>query len=275
MSERTGIAWTDHTFNPWWGCAKVSPGCKHCYAEALDRRLGGAHFGGRERKTFGPKHWADPIRWDKAAAKAGRPALVFCASMGDVFDVDAPSEERRLLWELIRKTPNLIWQLLTKRPENIPDLLPHDWHEGYPNVWLGATVEDREHRRRIDELCLVPARLRFLSCEPLLEDLGDLDLDGIGWVITGGESGPCARPAKAEWIRDIDMQCQEEARPHFFKQWGQARNNPLWAETSVLDRTSARETDLARIDPHGKGGALLDGRLIRQFPALARLEIAP
>lgn len=254
MSSVTGIAWTDHTFNPWWGCRKVSPGCRHCYAEAFDRRLGGDHFGNSKRKTFGAKHWKEPLRWDAAAKKAGRPALVFCASMADVFDVDAPSEERRLLWELIRRTPNLIWQLLTKRPENIANSVPHDWHEGYPNVWLGATVEDRERRSRIDELLLVPARLRFLSCEPLLEDLGDLDLSGIGWVISGGESGPNARWLNADWVRGIDAQCRKQSVPHFFKQWG---------------------SDASPYDPHSKSGAVLDGRLIREFPELARREAKP
>jgi protein gp37 len=170
MGETTGIAWTDHTFNPWWGCTKVSPGCDRCYAETFDRRIGGAHWGkDAARRVFGEKHWREPLKWNAAAEKAGKRARVFCASMADVFDADAPAGELERLWALIRATPHLDWQLLTKRPARIARALPADWGDGYPNVWLGDDRRGPGARRPADPvLRAVPARVRFLSCEPLL-----------------------------------------------------------------------------------------------------------
>lgn len=175
MGVETKIQWTDHTFNAWWGCTKVSAGCDHCYAEAFDHRLGGAHWGaGAARKVFKDKHWSEPRRWNEAARKAGKRARVFCSSMADVFDSEAPEGELTKLWELIRETPWLDWQLLTKRPHRIAQSLPADWGDGWPNVWLGTTVENQEQAElRIPRLLAVAARVRFLSCEPLL---GQVDL---------------------------------------------------------------------------------------------------
>jgi protein gp37 len=204
VGEKTTISWTHHTFNPWWGCARVSPGCEHCYAESFAKRTGNDVWGVHaDRRRFNPETlWAKPVAWDKAAAKIGERHRVFCASMADVFEdrVDHV-EDRARLFDVIDRTPNLDWLLLTKRPENMTRLAPESWRAGWPkNVWAGTTVEDQKRRSRIAHLQAVPATTRFLSCEPLLEAV-DLrgHLDGIDWVIVGGESGPGARPFETEW----------------------------------------------------------------------------
>jgi protein gp37 len=251
MGETTAIEWTDHTFNPVWGCVKVSPACDNCYAAAFDHRLGGEHWGAHAPlKEFGDKHWAEPLKWDRAATKAGVRRRVFCASMADVFDNRWPDGIRDRLWRLILATPSLDWLLLTKRPQNIAKMLPLDWRAGYPNVWLGTTVENQEEaNRRIPHLLSVPAAVRFLSCEPLL---GPLDLEypeaffpdgapmccsgyecgcrgqpieppmihGISWVICGGESGHSARPMHPDWAVSLRDQCAAAGVPFLFKQWG-------------------------------------------------------
>jgi protein gp37 len=258
MAENSGIAWTHHTFNPWIGCARVSAACDHCYAEAWDARFGGGRWGPRapRRRT---KTWSDPMRWQRAAVAAGRRFRVFCASLADVFD-NHPSiagEWRHDLWALVRATPDLDWLLLTKRPQNARRFLPADWQDGYPNVWLGATVESQpEADRRVPVLLRIPARLHFLSCEPLL---GRLDLtcirvggsgslyranaltgdgfDGraIGWVIAGGESGPGFRVADPDWFRGLRDQCAEAEIPFLFKQWSGPGQRQVKALGRVLD----------------------------------------
>jgi protein gp37 len=180
MGADSKIQWTHHTFNPWWGCARVSPGCEHCYAEAFAKRTGKATWGVKEpRRFFGDKHWAEPLKWNKAAEKAGERHRVFVASMADVFEDRRDLDEQRArLWDLINGCADLDWLLLTKRPENIARLLPADWHDRgpWPNVWLGTTAEDQKRaEERIPELLKVPAVVRFLSCEPLLEAVA-LDL---------------------------------------------------------------------------------------------------
>lgn len=191
MGKETGIAWTTHTYNPWWGCMKVSPGCTNCYAESWDHRTGGGHWGPlAPRRFFSDKHWREPERWNKAALEAGERRRVFCASMADVFE-DRPDlvAPRARLFDLIQRTPGLDWLLLTKRPQNLLAMLP--WMAGiatdspravtgelvaaskpWPNVWLGTTAEDQERAdERIAHLVSVPAVVRFLSCEPLLSPL--------------------------------------------------------------------------------------------------------
>lgn len=259
MAETSAIEWTDATFNPWVGCTKVSPACDHCYAESWAKRSGQVEWGGARRRTS-PANWRVPVKLDKRAAAEERRLRVFCASLADVFDNQVPGEWRDDLWALIRATPNLDWQLLTKRPQNIVKMLPADWGKGYPNVWLGTTVENQtEADRRIPHLLSVPAAVRFLSCEPLL---GPLDLTHIAhpvvkgayvdaltgfewspgpisvtmsspnwsgvegcyrikWVITGGESGGAARPTNAEWARALRDQCAAAGTPFLFKQWGE------------------------------------------------------
>ena len=248
MGAVTSIAWCHHTFNPWWGCAKVSPGCANCYAEAIDARWGAPHWGVKApRRFFGDKHWAEPLRWNEAARRAGERRRVFCASMADVFE-DAPGleEQRKRLWRLIYDTKNLDWLLLTKRPENVLRCWNMWAIMGPPsNVWLGTSVEDQERAdERIPELLKAPARVRFLSVEPLLGlvDLMQLEpagkpiidcLHGMsGWgcaadecgavdlVIVGGESGPRARPCDVAWVRAIVAQCRAAGVACFVKQLG-------------------------------------------------------
>ena len=255
MSEKTAISWTDHTFNPHWGCIRVSPGCEHCYAETFAKRVGQAVWGPKEttpRRTFGAKHWAEPLAWHAAAEREGRRHRVFCASMGDVFeDHPALPAERARLWALIAATPWLDWQLLTKRPENVRGMVP--WGDQWPaNVWLGTTVEDQQRAdERIPHLLAVPAAVHFLSCEPLLGPVALFNVefdaqtqvdvltgDGVttrspaqsipnlhlrhtvNWVIIGGESGPRHRPMDLAWARSLVEQCSEAGVAVWFKQAG-------------------------------------------------------
>jgi len=220
MADKTQISWTDSTFNPWWGCTKVSPGCDHCYAEAFDKRTGGNYWGTGKLRMLSDANWKKPLTWQRKAAKEGKPRKVFCGSMCDWADKNADNSLRHRLWDIISRTPMLNWQLLTKRATNIQRYLPHDWHEGYSNVWMGVSVENQKHGLpRIDILREIPAKIRFLSMEPLLEDLGDIDFTGIHWVIVGGESGPMFRIMEHSWVDSIRRQCKEQNVPFFFKQW--------------------------------------------------------
>ncbi|NWG19118.1 MAG: phage Gp37/Gp68 family protein [Chloroflexi bacterium] len=224
MGQKSAIEWTDHTFNPWWGCTKVSPGCVHCYAETFSNRYQFDVFGPRKpRRTFGESYWHEPLKWNRLAAQTGTRARVFCASMADVFEDNASVEpERQKLWRLIDETPMLDWLLLTKRPQNMRRLAP--WENDWPiNVWAMTSVEDQAHAQsRIPLLLEVPALVHGLSVEPLLEPV-DLApwLDDLQWVIVGGESGPGARPMQVEWVAFLRDQCIEAGIPFFFKQWGE------------------------------------------------------
>ena len=245
MAELTGISWTDSTFNPWIGCTKVSPGCDHCYAEvSTPSRTMAIVWGPNEaRKHTSAANWNLPRRWNAGHAeffaKHGRRRRVFCASLADVFDNKADQAWREELWTLIRETPNLDWLLLTKRIGNVAGMLPADWGDGYPNVWLGISVVNQEETDRdIPKLLAVPAAIRFLSMEPLLGSV-DIPFDRlrewnrlallnqqehaasrIDWVIVGGESGQHARPMEQEWVESLRTQCQNENVAFFFKQWG-------------------------------------------------------
>ena len=223
MSENSKIEWTHHTFNPWWGCVRVSPACKYCYAESLAKRYGHDVWGvGSERRFMSDDTWARPLKWNAATEAAGERARVFCASMADVFEDRRNLDEARLrLWRLIEATPWLDWLLLTKRPEMIAELAP--WGAEWPhNVWIGTTVEDQ---RRADErlplLAKIPAAVRFISAEPLL---GRLDLtpwlDDLDWVIAGGESGGKSRPSSPSWFHALLDQCMRAGIAFHFKQWG-------------------------------------------------------
>lgn len=223
MADTTGISWTDHTMNFWWGCsAPAGAGCDHCYAAQLDRRTGGKHFGiGTLPRLTKEQNRNKPFRWNRRAEAAGVRKKVFAGSMMDFFDKNAPAGAREALWATIKATPWLDWQILTKRPANIPKMLPPDWGAGYDNVWLGVTVENRRSGlRRLDQLRSIPAKVRFISAEPLLEDLGDLNLGGIHWVIVGGESGHGYRKMDPEWAANVIAQCRAQSVSVFFKQWG-------------------------------------------------------
>jgi len=247
--RETAIAWTDHTFNPWWGCVRVSPACEHCYAEAFAKRVGQAVWGPKApRRFFSDKHWAEPLKWNRAAEREGVRRRVFCASMADVFeDREELTEHRERLWDLIVATPGLDWLLLTKRPENAPELLPPTWWvlTGLPpNVWIGTTVESPAYFKRVEALRRIPARVRFLSCEPLLEPLLGLDLTGISWVIVGGESGARPREMDVRWAQHIEVRCALRGIALFVKQDsgrfpGRQGRLPdaLWARKEFPDAT--------------------------------------
>lgn len=216
MAENSKIEWTDHTFNPWIGCQKVSPGCDHCYAEALSNRYGWVEWGPHgERKRTSQANWRKPLQWARAARGTEKRPRVFCASLADVFDNRAPVQWRTDLFDLIASTPELDWLLLTKRPENLAKMFPAgEWS----NIWLGTTCEDQASAdRRIPLLLETRARVHFLSCEPLLGEINFSPpaLIDIDWVIVGGESGPGARMMQEWWAEHIKAQC-ELAGVHFF-----------------------------------------------------------
>jgi len=259
--ENTEISWTHNTFNPWIGCEKVSAACKHCYAETLSHRYqftgkrGLPLWGGpqtADRRLTGGDNWRKPARWNREAQKEGTRTRVFCASLADVFeDREELLPWRERLFGLIDVTPSLDWLLLTKRPQNIEQMYPRSWAQRPPqNVWFGTTVEDRKALARIDHLRAVPATVRFLSIEPLLEDLGEINLQGIDWVIVGGESGHGARPMRPEWARSVRDQCIAQNVRFHFKQWGE------------YDSTGTR------VGKHA-AGRLLDGVLWEEYPLVA------
>ena len=230
----TLIAWTHSTFNPWLGCLRVSTACDHCYAAAIAKRTGRRDDQGRdlwdpraERVRTSLDYWRQPIRWNREALAAGARHRVFCASMADIFDNRAPEPWRADLWDLIRATPALEWQLLTKRPQNIAGMLRPDWGDGWPNVWLGTTTKNQiEAARRIPHLVTIPAAIRFLSVEPMLEAI-DLSpwLDRLHHVIVGGESGVGnrSRPMYPDWLRALRDQVQAAGLALFVKQLGSNR----------------------------------------------------
>ncbi|KWD81822.1 phage Gp37/Gp68 family protein [Burkholderia ubonensis] len=313
MSENSKIEWTDHTFNPFIGCTKVSPGCDNCYAEHLmDTRLHKVVWGVHgERVRTSAATWREPIRWNARHAEFfaahGRRQRVFCASLADVFDNAVDPAWRRDLFALIASTPNLDWLLLTKRIGNVAEMLRGIGIDRLPdNVWLGATVVNQaEADRDIPKLLAVPARVRFLSMEPLLGPV-ELHADWIDrnpargrfgcvmpnvdtparyimpptldWVIAGGESGAGARPMHPAWAADLRDQCARAGVPFLFKQWGEW----LPVETDgdcygVADDGSDRELggrfrmttlgtqQFLRVGKRA-AGRLLDGRTHNEFP---------
>lgn len=301
--KNSAIEWTDHTFNPWIGCTEVSPGCARCYAKTLNKRWRkGANWGkGAPRERTSAANWREPLKWDidsgnnNAALTANGYApdphtRVFCASLADWLDDEVPIEWLADLLKLIHDTPNLDWQLLTKRPENwrrrlerVSELfrLSHDdvrmpwatsWLEGDApaNVWIGTSVEDQQRADlRIPQLLAIPARVRFLSCEPLLEEVsldvvgqpGEEAPDGtaydlIHWVICGGESGRGARPMHPAWARGLRDQCQGAGVPFFFKQWGE---NLPFDNVTTRDQREAFSKCVLRITQSYFGACVVQG----------------
>jgi len=242
MSEKTIIAWTDHTFNPWMGCTKVSDGCKNCYAETLTtNRMGLDVWGPKNKRQITKAPWQNVRQWQRAAGKAGVIRRVFVASLADVFEPRPELvEPRARFWQIVRESPNLHFQVLTKRPENFADMLPDDWgDEGYANVWLGTSVEDMRVAHRADILRATPAVVRFISYEPAIGPLNDLDISGIDWIIYGGESGPGYRQEDKQWARDMRDKCRAAGVAFFHKQ------------------SSAYRTEV---------GITLDGEIVREYP---------
>ena len=214
MAHGSGIEWTESTWNPVTGCTKVSPGCKHCYAERMAERLqamGQANYARGFSVTLQPHMLDLPLRWKK-------PQAVFVNSMSDLFHEDVPLGYIQQVFDVMRRAHWHRFQVLTKRSLRLAELGQElEWP---PNIWMGVSVETDLYRSRIDDLRRTGAHLKFVSLEPLLGPLQDLELDGIGWVIVGGESGPRARPMRPEWVTDIRDQCSQAQVPFFFKQWG-------------------------------------------------------
>jgi protein gp37 len=224
MSDRSAIEWTDATWNPVRGCTKVSPGCKHCYAETFAERFRGVRGHPFEQGfdlRLVPEKLEDPLRWKRSRR-------IFVNSMSDLFQDGVPPEYIARVGRVMQQASWHVFQILTKRHERLHELLSGDlaWMGALPNAWFGVSVEDKQYGLpRIDLLRATPVAVRFLSVEPLLEDLGALDLGGIDWVIVGGESGPRARPMREEWVLSIRDQCRRQKVAFFFKQWGGTRKH--------------------------------------------------
>lgn len=217
MAQATTIEWTEATWNPVTGCTKVSPGCKHCYAERMAKRLRAMEqprYANGFRVTLQEDLVEQPLRWRA-------PRRIFVNSMSDLFHPDVPEPFIRRIFRTMEEADWHEFQILTKRPERLRALAERlPWPE---NVWMGVSVETEEYLWRVDHLTAVPAAVRFLSLEPLLGPLPSLLLDGIHWVIVGGESGPGARPMDPEWVRELRARCLDQRVPFFFKQWGGTR----------------------------------------------------
>jgi len=222
LSDSSKIEWTDATWNPVRGCTKISPGCKHCYAETFAERFRGVKGHPYEQGfdlRLVPEKLTEPFSWRS-------PKLVFVNSMSDLFQTGVPDDYVEAVARVMVTANWHTYQVLTKRSERLRDALRGElgFAAQQENIWWGVSVEDRKYGLpRIDHLRTAPARVRFLSVEPLLEDLGKVDLSGISWVIVGGESGPGARPMKKEWVVSIREQCRAQRVPFFFKQWGGVR----------------------------------------------------
>lgn len=215
MTTQSTIEWTEQTWNPVTGCTKISPGCKHCYAETMARRLKAMGVHGYENGfdlTLLPDRLRQPLERRK-------PTIYFVNSMSDLFHEEIPDAYIRKVFDIIKQTPQHTYQILTKRAHRLSEFF--NTYEAPQNAWLGVSVEDKKYGiPRIEALRNVPVRIRFLSVEPLLEDLGLIDLQEIQWVIVGGESGPMARPMKQDWVLNIKRQCEQQNVAFFFKQWG-------------------------------------------------------
>jgi protein gp37 len=240
MSAYSKIEWTESSWNPTTGCTKISLGCQNCYAMRMAHRLkemGQAKYKNGFRPTVHPDVLSLPFRWKK-------PRIIFVSSMGDLFHEKIPTDFIKKTFDVMRRADHHLFQVLTKRSERLLELsteLP--WPD---NVWMGVTVESNEYQYRIGHLGKTPARIRFLSLEPLLGPIPSLALDRIGWVIVGGESGPGARPMKREWVVSIRDQCRERDVAFFFKQWGGVNKK--------------------------KTGRVLDGRVYSEMPEPERIR---
>lgn len=229
MAELTKISWCDHSFNPWTGCSKIGPGCDHCYAESWAKRSGIVQWGpdAARRRTSG-QTWAMPLKWNAQheafEREHGRRQRVFCASLSDIFDNQAPPQWRRDAFDVMVHTPHLDWLLLTKRVGNVEKMVPPAWMgDGWPrNIWLGATIVNREEMLRDAlKLAALPAPVRFWSCEPLLGDLGRVPAMLLPhWIIAGGESGPHCRPCDVAWLRSLKDEALAGGVALFMKQLG-------------------------------------------------------
>ena len=240
MSDRSAIEWTEATWNPVTGCDKVSPGCAHCYAETFAKRFQGVP-GHPYEQGFALKLWPErlsiPLGWKRAR-------MVFVNSMSDLFHEDIPDEYVAEVFEVMREASHHTFQVLTKRHERLAQLAPDlPWPD---NVWMGVTIENRRFVHRADYLREVPAAVRFISAEPLLGPLEELDLEGIHWLIAGGESGARHRPVKEEWLTELRDRCEAEGVAYFFKQWGgvRSKSNGRLLEGRTWDEMPAAVTSV-------------------------------
>lgn len=237
----TKIEWTERTWNPVTGCNKVSEGCRHCYAEMMSRRLysmGNQKYKNNFRPTEHVEALLEPFKWK-------RPSKVFVCSMSDLFNEEISFDFVDRVIDVIKLTPLHTYQILTKRAERMADYFKN--RDVPVNAWIGVTVEDRTVMARIDSIRSINASVKFLSCEPLLQDLGKMNLNGINWIIVGGESGVSARPMKEQWVFNILNQARRDNIPFFFKQWG------TWGSDGIKRNKHAN-------------GKLLNGNVIQEFP---------
>lgn len=284
MGAETKIEWCDKTFSPWVGCAKISPACDHCYAESWAKRSGMVQWGpSAARRRTSEAYWRLPLKWDREAAKTGTRPRVFCASLADVFDNAVPQEWRRDLFSLIDMCRHLDWILLTKRIGNARGMLNSltlgFWDMSpWPHVWLGATICNQDEADRdIPKLLAVPAALHFVSIEPMLGPVyighylptplwSSFPGPSLDWVISGGESGPGARPAHPDWFRSLRDQCAEAGVPYLHKQNGE------WVSVSAVEGHGRHYTFPygATVRRVGKklAGRAIDGVVHDGFPAL-------
>jgi protein gp37 len=229
MSEHSKIEWTDRTWNPVRGCVKITPGCDHCYAETFAERFRGVPGHPYEQGfdlRLVPEKLAEPLRWKT-------PKMIFVNSMSDLFHKDVPEEYIEAVCRTMERANWHTYQVLTKRSSRLRNMLQTrlQFAAELPHVWWGVSVEDRAHGLpRVEHLRQAPAAVRFLSVEPLLEDLGEVNLKGIHWVIVGGESGPGARPMEKEWVTSLRNQCERAKVHFFFKQWGGVRKSKTGRE---------------------------------------------
>ena len=272
MGQNSAIEWTDHTFNPWWGCTKISPACAHCYAEPGAKRFGVGWGDKAPRRFFDAAHWKEPERWNVKAAREGKPAFVFCASYADVCELlprdhphrDQMQAERYRLRALILRTPWLRWLLLTKRPENFELLLRGNWPA---NAWAGVTAENQQAADlRLPILKSIDAPRRFVSYDPALGPVDFTpylrDRDGIDWLIAGGESGRNARPMHPAWARAARDQAEATGADFFFKQWGE------YAPDETLPRLKQGESRAFQFVPIDGGQGIFhdNGRFTGRSP---------
>jgi protein gp37 len=247
MSSQSSIEWTDATWNPVRGCSKISPGCKHCYAEVFAERFRGVRGHPYEMgfdPRLVPEKLGEPLRW-------GKPRMIFVNSMSDLFHESVPDAYIQNVAQVMSMANWHTYQILTKRSRRMAEMLSGllNPYASMNHIWWGVSVENKQYGLpRIEDLRSAPAKIRFLSVEPLLEDLGKVDLKGIAWVIVGGESGPRARPMEKKWVLSVRDQCKKSRVPFFFKQWGGVQKK--------------------------RAGRLLDGRTYSQFPKLDRTTLS-
>jgi protein gp37 len=278
MGDKSKIEWTEASWNPVTGCDKISQGCKFCYAEVMAKRLqamGQKNYADGFKVTLQPHMLDKPLKWT-------RPRLIFVNSMSDLFHKDVPLEYIRQVFDVMERASHHTFQVLTKRAERLEELAPKlPWPK---NVWMGVSVENASAAFRVDHLRTVPAAVRFLSCEPLIGRTGRLNLEGIHWVIVGGESGSSARPMHVEWARSLRDQCQENGVPFFYKQWGEwipaewldpaavfalrSDTGGVMALAHGLERTQPGDPVWHAVKHVGRkqAGRLLDGRTWDEMP---------